>query len=258
MFFKHLFKCFVHVECIVIGIFWCIGQGVNAPRSLVNLKKKLIFLNKLTLCSWIGIWKIIDYSCSVVGYRRFHPSGPPFNWKLDNPRFTLKRWALGLWFSCHQWKPMMDSIHLTYPVPTNAKAKNQIAARRYTSDVIVTLKCRCPVNLGSQFLALFKESIICVRMGYENSSLLITLCHHSASLMTPPDDHRDRIFYPALTLMINSFIIYLQWNTFDTTTFPTRKFKILYHATRVIFFRITILHVLPNSQDKSLHLAANS
>ena len=40
--------------------------------------------------------------------------------------------------------------------------------------------------------------------------------------------------------------------------FPTRKYKILYHATRVIFFRITILHVLPNSQDKSQHLAKNS
>ena len=35
-------------------------------------------------------------------------------------------------------------------------------------------------------------------------------------------------------------------------------FRLENHATRVIFFRITILHVLPNSQDKSLHLAANS
>ena len=57
---------------------------------------------------------------------------------------------------------------------------------------------------------------------------------------------------------VEHFIIYLQWNTSDTTTFPTGKYKILYHATRVIFFRITILHVLPNSQDKSQHLAANS
>ena len=57
---------------------------------------------------------------------------------------------------------------------------------------------------------------------------------------------------------VSFFIIYQQWNTPDTTLFPTQKYKFLYHATNVIFFRITILHVLPNSQDKSQHLAANS
>ena len=48
--------------------------------------------------------------------------------------------------------------------------------------------------------------------------------------------------------MILFVIIYLQCNIPDTTTFPTRKYNILYHATRVIFFCITILHVLPTSQ----------
>ena len=47
---------------------------------------------------------------------------------------------------------------------------------------------------------------------------------------------------------ITIFIIYLQRNSPDTTPFLTQKYKILYHPTRVIFFRITILHVLPTSQ----------
>ena len=47
---------------------------------------------------------------------------------------------------------------------------------------------------------------------------------------------------------ISVFIIYLQRNTPDTTPFPTQKYKILYHLTRMIFFCITILQVLPTSQ----------
>ena len=38
-----------------------------------------------------------------------------------------------------------------------------------------------------------KESIICVRMGWKNPSLAITVCHHSAGLMMPIGDPRDRI-----------------------------------------------------------------
>ena len=33
-----------------------------------------------------------------------------------------------------------------------------------------------------------------------------------------------------------TFIIYLQRNTPDTTLFPTRKYKILYHATKALHF----------------------
>ena len=36
-----------------------------------------------------------------------------------------------------------------------------------------------------------KESIIRVRMGLKNLSLVITICHHSASLVMPIGDPRD-------------------------------------------------------------------
>ena len=38
-----------------------------------------------------------------------------------------------------------------------------------------------------------KESIICVREGWKNPSLVITICHQSASLVMPNGDPRDRI-----------------------------------------------------------------
>ena len=41
----------------------------------------------------------------------------------------------------------------------------------------------------------------------ENLSLGITVCHHSASLMMPNGDPRDRFFYSTLTLMIYSYIL---------------------------------------------------
>ena len=37
---------------------------------------------------------------------------------------------------------MMDSIYLTYPIPTRGKDKNRTASRWKTSDAIVTLKWR--------------------------------------------------------------------------------------------------------------------
>ena len=77
--------------------------------------------------------------------------------------------------------------------------------------------------------------------------MFIELCHLN-----------ENYYFLYIYMSIYFIIIYLQWNTSDTTTFPTRKYKILFHATRVIFFRITILHVLPNLQDKSQRLAANS
>ena len=50
-----------------------------------------------------------------------------------------------------------------------------------------------------------KESIIRVRMRYKNPSLMITVCHHSTSLVMPISDPQDVFFYP--TLMIDSYIL---------------------------------------------------
>ena len=41
--------------------------------------------------------------------------------------------------------------------------------------------------------------------GIENPSLVITVCHHSASLVMPVNDPQDGFFYPSLTLMIDSY-----------------------------------------------------
>ena len=38
-------------------------------------------------------------------------------------------------------------------------------------------------------------------------SLGITACHHSASLVMPNGDPRDRFFYPTLILMIDFYIL---------------------------------------------------
>ena len=39
-----------------------------------------------------------------------------------------------------------------------------------------------------------------------------------------------------MTLLMYTFIIYLQKIPLDTTYFPTQKYKVPYHATNVIFF----------------------
>ena len=52
-----------------------------------------------------------------------------------------------------------------------------------------------------------KESIIRVRMGLNNQSLVVTACHHSASLVMPNGDPRDGFFDPTLTLMMDSYIL---------------------------------------------------
>ena len=39
-----------------------------------------------------------------------------------------------------------------------------------------------------------KESITPVRMGLKNASIVITICHHLASLVMPNDDPRNGIF----------------------------------------------------------------
>ena len=68
----------------------------------------------------------------------------------------------------------------------------------------------------------------------------------------------DLNYYKPLPCLVSVFIIYLRWNTPDTTHFPTWKYKILYHATNMIFFCITILHVLPILSHKTQYLTANS
>ena len=55
-------------------------------------------------------------------------------------------------------------------------------------------------------------------------------------------------FLCSMSIHSLTFIIYLQRNTPDTTPFPTQKYKIWYHLTRVIFFHIIILHILQTSQ----------
>ena len=42
--------------------------------------------------------------------------------------------------------------------------------------------------------------------GIENLSLVITTCHHSASLVMPIGDPRDGFFYPTLTFMRDSYV----------------------------------------------------
>ena len=41
----------------------------------------------------------------------------------------------------------------------------------------------------------------------KNPSLVITVCHHSASLVMPIGDPRDGFFYPTLTLMMDTYIL---------------------------------------------------
>ena len=53
-----------------------------------------------------------------------------------------------------------------------------------------------------------KGSVICVRMLKKNLFLRITICHHSASLVMPNSDPRDRFFYSTLTLMIDAIFFY--------------------------------------------------
>ena len=52
-----------------------------------------------------------------------------------------------------------------------------------------------------------KKNPLFVRMGWKNMSLVIAVCHHSASLVMPNSDPQDRFFYPTLTLMMNSYDI---------------------------------------------------
>ena len=52
----------------------------------------------------------------------------------------------------------------------------------------------------------------------KNRSLAITNCHHSTSLVMPIGDPRDGFFYPTFTLMIDSYIVHVnfQYSIFAT------------------------------------------
>ena len=50
-----------------------------------------------------------------------------------------------------------------------------------------------------------KRSIIFVRMWLNNPSFVFIICHHSASLMVPNGDLRNRRFYPTPTLIMDSY-----------------------------------------------------
>ena len=52
-----------------------------------------------------------------------------------------------------------------------------------------------------------KVSIMGVWCGYKNPSLGITDRHHSASLVMPTSDPRDRFFYPHHTHMKDTYIL---------------------------------------------------
>ena len=90
----------------------------------------------------------------------------------------------------------------------------QVMSLLCQSDVIITFRISAYSGTsGSLFLRINvvsngeqeKESLIRVRVGKKNPSLVITVWHHSASLVMPNSDPRDRYFYPTLTLMIDSY-----------------------------------------------------
>ena len=65
------------------------------------------------------------------------------------------------------------------------------------------VEIKCGKSKGTQE----KLSIIGVWCGQENLSLGITVRHHSASLVMPISDPRDRFFYPYHTPMKDTYII---------------------------------------------------
>ena len=75
------------------------------------------------------------------------------------------------------------------------------------SDVIIS--CRISAIQEQAFFKLKKavfngeqenDSSIYVRMESKNAALVITVCHHSASLVMPNSDPQDVFFNPTLTL----------------------------------------------------------
>ena len=58
-----------------------------------------------------------------------------------------------------------------------------------------------------RYLMMSKKNIR-VRIRSKNPSLMITVCHHSASLVMPNGDLGNRYFYPTLTLIMDSYKLY--------------------------------------------------
>ena len=122
--------------------------------------------------------KKIDH-CSSVFTGISQPEGPPFQWEKKLAEFPTGMVGLrvGIFLST---LPMMDSIYLTYPVPTRQKdkLKHQHAERQMTSlicasDVIMVYRILAYLGTsGRRYLNISnvvfnveqeKESIICVR-----------------------------------------------------------------------------------------------
>ena len=76
-----------------------------------------------------------------------------------------------------------------------------VTSKRFQELLEAFLKYKNVIFNGEQE----KEFIIPVRMRYKNMYLVITVCHHSASLVMPNGDPRDRFFYTTLTIMIDSY-----------------------------------------------------
>ena len=90
---------------------------------------------------------------------------------------------------------------LSYPA-RQVTSSYEIASKRIQGLLEAYFKINKSKNSDEQE----KEFIIRVREGYNNLSLWIPVCHHSACLVMPNGDPWDRFFYPTLTLMIDSYI----------------------------------------------------
>ena len=90
-----------------------------------------------------------------------------------------------------------DGFYLSHiPIPASGKDKKK-SSRTSIRHVIVMLKLH-------HYAA---SQPIQDMMGSKNLSRVCTVFHNSASLVMPIDDHRDRFFYPTLTLRMNSYNI---------------------------------------------------
>ena len=84
------------------------------------------------------------------------------------------------------------------------------------------------------------------------TSLGITVCHHSASLVMPNGDARDGFLYPTLTLMIYSYIlctgnyIHLCMYRFPVHFCQDTTFHI--YSNKIYYFGQTLCHIM--SRDK--------
>ena len=136
-----------------------------------------------------------------ISHTRYQPMGMI---KIDSffgmPRFLLEWWALGLGFFCPHWTPMMDSIYLTYPIPTHGNDKNWTAACLKTSDVIVMLKWRHECHVTSQHAQNFLEDFIKIKNAVFNyvraRFFLLTIKYtikydHRLSLLCKPHDAKQ-------------------------------------------------------------------